>query len=171
MQHQQSLADQPLVDAEAAVEPLGAVVRGHEADGVVAEQLERLADLVVEIVVVVRDGRFQRMPGLVQPVLGVVVLPEPVVKPVDADLDELEVVPLDRRHEVADHLEVLARHVVDLVQQPALVVGAKAFDVHRIRTDEPLDVLLHRRRIGVVVRVGVGVRKHPTLMPLTLRGG
>ena len=55
LEDEQPLADQPLVDAEAAVEPLRAVVGDHQHDRVVGQQLEDLADLVVEVAVVVVD--------------------------------------------------------------------------------------------------------------------
>ena len=57
VQDQQALADEPLVDAEAAVEPPRAVVGDDQDDRVVVEQLQEAADLLVEVAVVVADRR------------------------------------------------------------------------------------------------------------------
>ena len=73
------------------------MVGDDQDDRVVVEQLEEAADLVVEVAVIVADRRPVRAVGLVQDVLGVVVLPEAVVDAVEADLDELEVVPVGVR--------------------------------------------------------------------------
>ena len=63
-----------------------------------------------------------------------------------------------RGHQIADHLEMLPRHVVDLVAQPVFVVGAEAFDVHRVFAHQPVDLLPDAGWIGVIV--GLGVRRH-----------
>ena len=99
------------------------------------------------------------LPGSWWRCAGIVVLPETVVHAVETDLDELEVVPLHAGHEMTHDPEMLARHVVDLVLQPGLVVGAEALDVHRVLTDQPRDLVLHRSRRGVVVLRGVGREK------------
>ena len=121
------------------------MVREDEHQRVFGQRLEEAADLVVEVSVVVADHVLERAVGLVQDVLGVVVLPEAVLEPVQADLDELEVIPLLVPEEVPHDLEVLAAHGVDLVLEPGLVVGPEVLDVDRIRTDEPLDLALRAR--------------------------
>ena len=70
------------------------MVGDDQHDRVVAQELEDLADLVVEVAVIVVDRVAERAIGLVQDVLRVVILPEPVVDPVQPDVDEVEIVPL-----------------------------------------------------------------------------
>ena len=93
--------------------------------------------------------------------LGIVVFPETVVHPVDADFDELEIIPFERGHQVPDHLEVLPRHVVNLIAEPFLVVGAEALYVHRILAHQTVDLLPHAGRVGVIVSLGVGGHEAP----------
>ena len=100
-----------------------------------------------------------RVARLVEHVLRIVVLPEAVVHAVEADLDELEVVPLRVLQEVPHDLEMLAAHRVDLVLEPLLVAGAKSLDVDRILADQRGDLRLRRGRMRVDVRGGVGGEK------------
>jgi hypothetical protein len=79
-----------------------------------------------------------------------------VVHAVEADLDELEVVPLGLLHEVADDLEVLAAHRVDLVAEPGLVVGPEPLDVDGELADELLDLGADSRRMRVHILGRVG---------------
>src|SRR5258708_37552754 len=88
--------------------------------------------------------------------LGIVIFPESVMNAVEPDLHELEIIPFLSRHQVADDLEMLAAHFVDLVPKPLLVVGSKAFHIDRIIADQGLDFGFDTRRPGVDVRVRVG---------------
>ena len=90
----------------------------------------------------------ERAVGLVQDVLGVVVLPEPVVDAVQPDVDELEIVPLLVLEQVPHDLELRAAHGEDLVAEPGLVVGAEALDVDRIMAHQLADFSARVRRDG-----------------------
>ncbi len=47
IQHQQPFLDQPLVDGEAAVQALCAVIRNNEHHGILVQYFENPADLLV----------------------------------------------------------------------------------------------------------------------------
>src|SRR5262245_12991213 len=78
VQHEQSLTDQPLIDAEATVEPSCAVVRQNQDCGVVSQQFEKAAQFLIQILIVVGDHVFIRIAWLVQNVLKIVEFPETV---------------------------------------------------------------------------------------------
>jgi hypothetical protein len=83
------------------------------------------------------------------------VLPETVMHAVDADFDELKIVPFQGGHQIADHLKMLPRHIVNLVAEPLFVVGAEAFDVYRILPYQVVDLLPYAGRVGIIVRLRV----------------
>ena len=113
MQHEQFFTHQPFVDAESAVEPARAVVGHHQHDRVLVQQLEHLTDLLVEVQVVVADHVLERGIGLVQHMFGIVVLPEPVMHPVEPDIHALEIVPVLSRRVVPHHGPELPAHPED----------------------------------------------------------
>ena len=92
-QHEVPLAAQPLVDADAAVHPLRAVVRDDEHRRVVVREPQQARDLRVEPLVVVEHRVLVGIARLEQPVLGVGEAPEAVVDAVGAHLDHEEQVP------------------------------------------------------------------------------
>src|ERR1700677_973529 len=92
---------------------------------------------------------------------GIVIFPETVVDAVDADFDELEIFPVDRRHQIADYLEVLPRHVINLIAEPVFVIGPEASDVHRVIPYQPFDFLFDAGWIGVFVGLGIRRQKAP----------
>ena len=120
------------------------------------KQLQDLADLVVEVPVIVVDRLAERAIRLVQDVLGVVVLPEPVVDPVQPDVDEVEIVPLLGLEQVAHDLELSPAHGEDLVAEPGLVVGAEALDIDRVVAHQLADLVRELGRMSEDVLVGVG---------------
>ena len=132
VEHQQPLAHQPLVHAKPAVQSLRPVVRDHEHHGIVRQQLENLADLLVQVEVIIADDVGIGTVRLVEHVLGIVVLPEPVVHPVQPDVHELEVVPLHAGEVMPYHGEQLPAHPEDFAAQPILLGGAEPLHVHLV---------------------------------------
>ena len=72
------------------------MIGDHQHVGIVVQQFQEGADLLVDIGIVVVDEGFVRIAWNVLTVLGIVVFPETVMHPVDTDFDELEVVPFER---------------------------------------------------------------------------
>src|ERR1700687_397266 len=118
----------PLVDAESAVQPLRAVIRGNEHRILVVDEIQNRGDFLVEVRVVIANDALERGARYVLPMPAVVKLPEPVLNTIESDFDELEVLPVDVRHEIPNHLKVLPRHLIDLISQPHFVVAAKSTD-------------------------------------------
>src|SRR5579862_4700375 len=131
--------------------------------GVVVEQLEQGANLLVDVRIIISNQIFVWIAGYVLAVQRVVILPKTVMDTVNADFDELKVIPFHAGHEVADHLEVLPRHVIDLVTQPVFVIGTKAFDIDRVFSYQTVDLLPDAGRISVIVGRGVGRHKAPDI--------
>jgi hypothetical protein len=75
-------------------------------------------------------------------------LPEGVVHPVEADLDEREQLPRPRLEQVLGEPEALVGHLVDLPEQVVLVVGAEVRAVELVLADDPLDLAREQRRVG-----------------------
>ena len=132
------------------------MVRDHQDDRLLVQQLQQFPHLAVQQPIVVADHLPIGVAGLEVPMAWVVILPEAVVDPIQADLHELEVVPPGVAQEVADHLEVLVGHGVDLLLQPVLAMGAKAAHVDRVVSDQLGDPLLNEGRVGVGAAGGVG---------------
>lgn len=108
------------------------MVRDHKNDGIVAQKLEDLADLCVDVPVVVMDRLAERTVALVKHVVRVMIFPEAVMHPVLADIDKMEVIPLLFGKKVPHHLKLSTAHGKDLVTQPCLVAGSKSLHVNRI---------------------------------------
>ena len=100
--------------------------------------------------VVVEDRVLVLVPGLVLAVLGVHVLPEPVVHPVWPHLDHGEQRPRLRRSEVLGEREAPVGHLVDLTQQVVLVVRAEVLRVEDVLADDLCDLVSKPCRIGVL---------------------
>ena len=147
---QQALTTEPLVDADAAVESLRAVVGEHEDDGVLVGVLEELPDEPVDVAVVVEDRALVRVAGLVLSVLGVHVLPEAVVHAIRAHLDHREERPRLRLQEVLGEREPAVGHLVDLPQEVLLVVGAEVLRVEEVLADDVCDLVLQRGGVRVL---------------------
>ena len=147
LDHEPALVDEPLVDAEGALHPLRAVVRDDEHRRVAPGLVDEPADLRVEELVVIDDGVLEAVPRLVQVMVVVHVLPEGVVDPVDADLDEHEQVPGLGLDQPVHDLEPLLRHGVDLAQDLIAVLGPED-DVEDVRPEALLDLGLEPGRIG-----------------------
>ena len=90
------------------------MVGEDEDDGVLVRVLEELPDEPVDVAVVVEDRALVRVARLVLSVLGVHVLPEPVVHAVGAHLDHREERPRLRLEEVLGEREPPVGHLVDL---------------------------------------------------------
>jgi hypothetical protein len=90
------------------------VVGDDEDDGVLVGVLEQPPDEPVDVAVVVEDGRLVRVPGHVLSVLGIHVLPEPVMHAVGPHLDHGEERPRLVLCEVLRQREAAIRHLVDL---------------------------------------------------------
>ena len=152
-QRQVALADQPLVHADAAEHRLGAVVGDHHQRGVLPQPLDQRADLGVEVAVVVAERLLVGRAGHVVGVAVVVVAPEPVVQAVGAHLDHHEEVPGARVAQVPGQLEPALRHLIDVAQDPVLLVGAEVGHVHHVLADDLLDLVAQLLGVGVL-RVG-----------------
>ena len=112
------------------------MVGDDEHERLVVRVLEQPADQPVDVLVVVADHVLVRAAGLVLAVLGVHVLPEAVMDPVGAHLDEGEELPRLRREEVVGEPEALVGHLVDLPQEVVLVVGAEVRAVEEVLADD-----------------------------------
>ena len=146
---QEALAAQPLVDADAAVHALAAVVGDDEHGRVVVRVGKDAAHELVDVLVVLEDRVLVRVPGDELAVLRVHQLPEAVVHAVDAHLDHGEELPRLRLEQVLGQLEAPVGHLVDLAQQVVLVVGAEVAHVEVVLADRLLDLALEHRREGV----------------------
>jgi hypothetical protein len=82
VEREQTLLNEPLVDAEAAVQPLGAVVGEDQHGRLVVQQFQQRPDLGIEASVVVADHLAVGIAGHVVAMLGVLEFPEAVVHPV-----------------------------------------------------------------------------------------
>ena len=147
---EQPLATEPFVDADPAVEPLRAVVGEDEDDGVLVRVLEELREQAVDVAVVVEDRGLVRVARLVLAVLGVHVLPEPVVHAVGPHLDHREERPRLRREQVLGEREPPVGHLVHLPEEVLLVVRAEVLRVEEVLADDLGDLVLQRRRVGVL---------------------
>ena len=153
MQDEIPLPSEPLVDADAAVHALRAVIRDDEHRRlVVREPQEARASFGVEPPVVVEHRVLVRIAGLEQPMLGVGEAPEAVVDAVGAHLDHEEEIPGPGLEQVLCEAEPLLGHLLDLVEQAILVVGAEVLDVDEIVADDLLDLVLQLRRVRVPAR-------------------
>ncbi len=149
-ERQVPLAHQPLVEAEAAVHLLGAVVGDDQHQRVGRAEGEQLGQLGIHVAVVVADRVLEGVPCLVLVVCRVHVAPEAVVDAVDAHLDQHEEIPGARAEEVLGEPEVLVGLVVDALEEPRLVRGAEVLDVEHVAPGHLLDLGLERRRVGVL---------------------
>ena len=147
---EQALAAEPLVDADAAVHALRAVVGDDEDRRVVVGVLEQAADQPVDVAVVVEDRVLVRAARDVLAVLRVHVLPEAVVHPVVAHLDHREQLPGLRREQVLGEREAPVGHLVDLAEEVLLVLRAKVLDVEHVLADDLLDLAPQHRRVRVL---------------------
>ncbi len=111
---------------------LAAVVRDDQHHRVVVQQSQPLANLAVEVDIVVADGIFVGVARLVQGVALVKVLPEAMVDAIHAHVHVHEKVPGLGRHQVLDQLVVLIGQLVDLLQQVVLVLGAELGHVEHV---------------------------------------
>ena len=140
-QHEVPLAPQPLVDADATVHPLRAVVGDDKHRRLVVGEPQQAGDLGVEPPVVIEHRVLVGIARLEQPVLQVGEPPEAMVDAVGAHLDHEEQVPGPRLEQILRQSEPLLGHLLDLVEQAVLVVGAEVLDVDEIVADDLLDLL------------------------------
>ena len=92
---------------------------------------------------------------LVQDVLRVVILPEPMVDSIQSDIHELEIVPLLLFQQIPHDLELRAAHGEDLVAEPGLVIATEALDIDRIMADQLANLWRQFRRVREDVLVGI----------------
>ena len=144
---EQALAAQPLVDADAALHPLGAVIRDDQHDRLLVGVLEQAGDQPIEVAQVVEDRVGVGPVRLVAVVELVQVLPEAVVHAVEPDLDEREQLPRLRLEQVLGEPEALVGHLVDLPQQVVLVLGAEVRAVEEVLAHDLLDLAGEQRRV------------------------
>ena len=116
------------------------MVGDDQHGGVLVEALEQLADLFVEVEVVVADRVAVAVVGLVARVLDVEEAPERVVHAVEPDLDHHEEVPRARVEQVPGDGEALLGHLVYLREDAVAVVAAEVAHVDAVGADERLDL-------------------------------
>ena len=126
------------------------MVGEDEDDGVLVRVLEQLRDQPVDVAVVVEDRALVRVARLVLSVLGIHVLPEPVVHAVGPHLDHREERPRLRREEVLGEREAAVGHLVHLPEEVLLVVRTEVLRVEEVLADDLGDLVLQRRRVGVL---------------------
>src|SRR5262249_15272797 len=137
----------------------------------VVEKLQEAPDLVVEVTVIRADDLLVRTIRVMEDVFRVVVLPESVLDAIQADLDKLKIVPLGLPEIVPHDLKVLAAHRVDLVKEPALVLGPEVLDVDRVFADDAGDLTRNTRRMSVVAPGCIGSQEAADGDPVDLAGG
>src|SRR5579885_3190303 len=149
-QRQVALADEPLVDANAAIHLLGAMIGDDEDGGVFqVHQLQNLPDLAINVAVVVVNAVVQAGIDLVPVVRRVVELPQAVMNAVGSHLHEHEEIPVLLHEPAFDQLEAFFGHGVNLAQQVILVLGAKIRHVDQVIAHDGLDLPHSGSRIGV----------------------
>lgn len=126
------------------------MVGDDQHDRVVPRQGDEPPDLLVEELVVIDDGVLVPVPRLMKVMGRVHELPEGVVDPVDADLDEHEEVPGLPGDEPFHDLEPLLGHGVDLGEDLVPVLGPEN-DIKDVRAEPLLDLALEGGREGVLL--------------------
>ncbi len=111
-----SLADQPVVEAEAAHHRARAVIAHDDRDDVVRQDIQERADLLIHEPVVVAERRLVLVARLVERVGGIPVLPEHVVEAIRRDLTQHEEVPRLLDRQLAPDPEASLGHLEHLVQ-------------------------------------------------------
>ena len=135
--------------ANSAVQPLRAVVGDDEHKRLLVGVLEQPGDEPVDVAVVVENGRLEGVAGLVLAVLGVHELPEAVVDAVVAHLHHREQLPRPRREQVLGEPEAPVGHLVELLEQPRLVLRAEVLHVEQVLADDVGDLVLEAGRVRV----------------------
>src|SRR5208283_5288358 len=107
--------------------------------------------------VVIVDGLAEGTVGNMQHVLGVVILPEPMMNPVQADVDVLEIVPRLSLQKMTHHAKLSAAHREDLIAKPALVIGPEALDIDGIVGHQPANLLGKLR--GMCEDIAICIRR------------
>ena len=131
------------------------MVGNDQNDRVVAQELEDAADLLVDVAIVFMNRIAEWAVRLVQHVLGVVVLPEPMMNSVQPDVDKLKIVPFLGFEQVPHDLKLRAAHGEDFVAKPGLVVAAKSLDVDRVMADQLADLIRQLGRMSKYVLVSI----------------
>src|SRR5262249_3609944 len=78
------------------------------------------------------------------------VFPETMMKAIRSDFDKHKEIPGPRRHEMSHNTEALSCHLVDLVQQPCLIVCTKVVHVQHVLSNEIGYLMAQFGRIGVL---------------------
>ena len=101
---------------------LCAVIAHHQNGGLVGQAFEQAPDALVDELVVLVHGVLVRVARHVLWMCWVDVLPQAVVDPVRAHIDEHEKAPVvPGAQQVLHQVKALPRHAVDLLQQADLV--------------------------------------------------
>ena len=91
---QVAICEQPLVNADAAIHPLGAVIGDHQHGRRVIGKREQLADFTVHFSVVVTNRILKFVAGLVEAMSRVHIVPKRMVDTVHAHLNYHEIIPI-----------------------------------------------------------------------------
>ena len=149
-----AVLDQPLVDAQAALHRLAAMVRDHQHHRLGRHQVQQPADQPVDMDVVVVDRVLEAVARLVAGVPRVHVAPVTVMDPVHAHVHEHEVVVALAGQEPARDVEVLVGEGVDVAEDLVLVVRAEVRHVDQELAGDPaLDLRPQRGREGELAAV------------------
>src|SRR5437762_10210232 len=142
-------APQPLVEADAPIHLLRAVIGDDEHQRLGRAEGEHLAELPIDVTVVVENGGFEGVTRFVLVVGRIHVAPEPMVDAVDTHLDQHEEVPAPGTEHVLRQPEVLVGLLVDAPQEGFLVRRPEVLDVEDIASRHALDLRLESGRMGV----------------------
>jgi len=110
LQHQQTLSNQPFIDAKPSIQALSAVVGNDEHGGFLIHQRQQTANFLIEIAIVVANCLQVRIPWHKVAMLGIVTVPEAMLNAIEPNLYKLKIVPARLCQVVTNHLEMLPAH-------------------------------------------------------------
>ncbi len=125
------------------------MIGDDEHQRLVVSVLQQPRDQPVDVPVVVEDRRLELVARLVLAVLRVHELPETVVDAVVTHLHHREQLPRPSRQQVLGQLEAPVGHVVELLEQPRLVLRAEVLHVEDVLADDVSHLVLEARRVRV----------------------
>ena len=129
---------------------------GHQnRDRVLGQSLQEGADLLVELPVVVLKRRLELVPGLIERVAGVEVLPEDVMEPVRSHLDHHEEVPWFVADQSPGDLETPPGHLEHLLEHELETLFAEVRHVEDVPA-RPAELVLDLRLQACGIRVALG---------------
>ena len=99
---------------------------------------------------------------------GIMILPEAVMDPVQANLHALKVVPGLVLQQMPHYLEMLPAHRIDFVAQPIFAIGAESLHVYRIISHQLVDGVPNTGRMRILILLRVGSQEAANRNPVDL---